>query len=359
MSPQHPSSGANAEAAAPRVREAGSSPTPSAPSPDAPGAPEAKATTTPTGTTPAASTPTGTTAAPEAESASTPTAKTAAAPPSSSASTAAKTTKTAKSSRTTEAPEEGVGVAAAVGTAAPGVKTATGVDGGRPRKPVLAGAAIVGAVLIAVPLLLAGGADDKERGDSAKERLTAQGSDTVLNPDSSAAVDDYVAQKPSASPAKEKPKKSEAPKVVAPQPPAPMPATSAPKPKASSSPTKKPKPKPKPKATPKPNWSTETVSATSVLEVNQAWTTNRIRMVMQTDGNLVVYNEEGKPIWASMTFGQNHRAIFQTDGNLVIHNGDDRPIWASQTWGNEGAQLVLRADAKVTIVNNGRVVWST
>ncbi|MGF0176422.1 hypothetical protein ACQF36_40045 [Streptomyces sp. Marseille-Q5077] len=82
-------------------------------------------------------------------------------------------------------------------------------------------------------------------------------------------------------------------------------------------------------------------------------------MVMQTDGNLVVYNEQSKPIWASMTFGQNHRAIFQPDGNLVIHNAEDRPIWASQTWGREGAQLVLRADAKVVIVHNGSVVWST
>lgn len=80
---------------------------------------------------------------------------------------------------------------------------------------------------------------------------------------------------------------------------------------------------------------------------------------MQTDGNLVVYNEHGNPIWASMTFGSNHRAIFQPDGNLVIHNGEDRPIWASQTWGHEGAQLVLRADAKVVIVQNGAVIWST
>ncbi len=53
-------------------------------------------------------------------------------------------------------------------------------------------------------------------------------------------------------------------------------------------------------------------------------------MTMQQDGNLVVYNEQNKPIWAAMTFGQNHRAIFQPDGNLVIHNGDDRPIWARE-----------------------------
>ncbi len=82
-------------------------------------------------------------------------------------------------------------------------------------------------------------------------------------------------------------------------------------------------------------------------------------MTMQQDGNLVVYNEQNKPIWAAMTFGQNHRAIFQPDGNLVIHNGDDRAIRASKTHDFGGAQMVLRADAKVVIVHQGKVVWST
>ncbi|MGV9549354.1 mannose-binding protein, partial [Streptomyces ardesiacus] len=235
---------------------------------------------------------------------------------------------------------------------------ATGVDSGRPRKPVLAVAGILGAALIAVPLLLAGGAENDKRPESAKE-LAAEDSDTVLDPGSAgAALDDYVAQKPSPTPTKEKPKPSEPVKVVAPPPapePEPEPATSAPEEKTA------PKPKPKPKAAPQPtpNWTTATVHAVSVLEVNQAWTTNRIRMVMQPDGNLVVYNEKDKPIWASMTFGENHRAIFQGDGNLVIHNGEDRPIWASQTWGKEGAVLILRKDGKVVISHHGTVVWST
>ncbi|WP_328420350.1 mannose-binding protein [Streptomyces sp. NBC_00443] len=331
MSPQQQTPGANAEAAAAREGEAGLPPTPSAPDEAAPStaaAPEAESGTTPAGESTA-------TAPPAEESAE------AAAPPAGAAAAAG----------TTEAPEERAAVAAAVGTTPPGTRTGTGVGSGRPRKPVLAGAAIAGAVLIAVPLLLAGSAKDDGPGNS---QGPAAGSDTVLNPNSApAALDDYVAEKPSPSPKKAKPEKTEPAKVVAPPPAAP-----SPEPSKTSAPAK-PKPKPKPKASPQPNWSTESVFATSVLEVNQAWTTNRIRMVMQTDGNLVVYNEQSKPIWASMTFGQNHRAIFQPDGNLVIHNAEDRPIWASQTWGREGAQLVLRADAKVVIVHNGNVVWST
>ncbi|MEU9350788.1 mannose-binding protein [Streptomyces griseoloalbus] len=335
MSPQHQTPGANAEAAAAREGEAGPPPASSAPGENAPSpaaAPEAESGTAPKGK-----------ATPEAETGTNPAGETAA-----PRATAAGTTAPA-------APREGVAVAAAVGTTPPGVKSDTGVDTGRPRKPVLAGAAIIGAALIAIPLLLAGTAKDDGPPDTAG--LAVEGSDTVLNPNSApAALDDYVAEKPSASPSKEKekPKKAEPPKAVVVAPPPP-----APEPKPSKTAEKKDKPKPKPKPSPKPNWSTETVFATSVLEVNQAWTTNRIRMVMQTDGNLVVYNEERKPIWASMTFGQNHRAIFQNDGNLVIHNGDDRPIWGAGSYGHEGAKLVLRADAKVVVVHNGNVVWST
>ncbi|KUL71265.1 MULTISPECIES: mannose-binding protein [unclassified Streptomyces] len=375
MSPQHPTPDANAEAAATRAGGTGSPSTPSAPEQPAPSQgsamePEPGNTGQESGTEGAKS-PTGTgpderqargaggeagAETAQSQSAAGGTAKTKSTT-SGTAETASTTAPASPSatSTSTASPETraAVAAAAAVGTMPPNARTSTGVGSGRPRKPILAGAAVAGAALIAIPLLLTGSAKDDGPPDSAKG-LAAGGSDTVLNPTSApAALDDYVAEKPSPSPKKTKATKS-APAKLAPPPAAPTTKSSP-----SGEQDSKPKAKPKPKATPKPNWSTETVHAPSVLEVNQAWTTNRIRMVMQTDGNLVVYNEQRKPIWASMTFGANHRAIFQPDGNLVIHNGEDRPIWASQTWGHEGAQLVLRADAKVVIVQHGGVLWST
>ncbi|MFE5813827.1 mannose-binding protein [Streptomyces sp. NPDC056479] len=366
MPPEHHTPGANAEAAAARAGEAALPPASSTPDVAAPSqvpAPEAESDTSGTGSR-TGGTESGTTGTePDTTGAESGTtgAESSTSGTESNATRAGESTATppsppesAPAAGTTDVPEQRAAVAAAVGTTPPTARTRTGVGSGRPRKPILAGAAIAGAALIAIPLFLAGSEKDDGPGNSAKG-LAAEGSDTVLNPTSApAALDDYVAEKPSPSPKKAKPKKSEPPKISAPEP-----APPAPEPSPSDTPETKPKPKPKPKASPKPDWSTETVFATSVLEVNQAWTTNRIRMVMQTDGNLVVYNEQGNPIWASMTFGANHRAIFQQDGNLVIHDGDDRPIWASQTWGHEGAQLVLRSDAKVVIVHNGGVVWST
>ncbi|WP_097869500.1 mannose-binding protein [Streptomyces sp. rh34] len=332
MSPEHPTPGASTAAATARAEESSSPPS-----------------TTPTAQT---QTPAPTT---EAESATTPAGESAA---------ASEPSATAKPAEEPEAPEaraEGHGVAAAIGTT-PETRTVTAVDRGRPRTPILAGAAFVGAALVAIPVLLMGSANDEEPRNTATTPV-AGSADTVLNPASApAALDDYVAAKPTPSPTKQT-KSAPAKAAAAPVAPAPTPesrtSTPAEKPKASPKPTPKAKPKPMPKVAPKPNWGSQTVSATSSIGVGQSWATNRIRMTMQPDGNLVVYNEQNKPIWAAMTFGENHRAIFQPDGNLVIHNGDDRAIWASKTHDFGGARMVLRPDAKVVIVHNGRVVWST
>ncbi|MCZ9338152.1 hypothetical protein NGM37_10225, partial [Streptomyces sp. TRM76130] len=60
---------------------------------------------------------------------------------------------------------------------------------------------------------------------------------------------------------------------------------------------------------------------------------NRTRLRMQTDGNLVVYDENDKARWATMTFGDDFQAVFQADGNLVVYTSDSRPVWASKTHG--------------------------
>ena len=44
------------------------------------------------------------------------------------------------------------------------------------------------------------------------------------------------------------------------------------------------------------------------------------RLIMQSDGNLVLYNKNGKALWASGTAGQaGDRLEVQTDGNLVVY----------------------------------------
>ena len=51
--------------------------------------------------------------------------------------------------------------------------------------------------------------------------------------------------------------------------------------------------------------------------------------IMQLDGNFVVYDAEGVPLWSSeRSFGYSGaRLAMQNDGNLVIYGPDGAPLW--------------------------------
>jgi hypothetical protein len=55
---------------------------------------------------------------------------------------------------------------------------------------------------------------------------------------------------------------------------------------------------------------------------------------MQGDGNLVIYNTSGVPLWASNTYGNPGAYFaFQNDANLVVYSAAGKPLWASNTAG--------------------------
>jgi cell wall-associated NlpC family hydrolase len=87
------------------------------------------------------------------------------------------------------------------------------------------------------------------------------------------------------------------------------------------------------------------------------------RLVMQTDGNLVLYGPTG-PLWATYTnspSAQNAVLANQGDGNLVIYAPDRRVVWASRTNGKGAGRLVLQSDGNVVLYNTstGQATWTT
>ncbi|GGS62720.1 hypothetical protein AB0E75_22320 [Streptomyces griseoviridis] len=107
-------------------------------------------------------------------------------------------------------------------------------------------------------------------------------------------------------------------------------------------------------------WTSTAIDGTSVLEPGQSWSTNRIVLAFQGDGNLVLYDRQGTPLWWSGTAGQGGvKAVFQADGNLAVYAGDARTVWSSRTDGHDGSRLVLRADGNMVIEYGGTVLWST
>ena len=88
-------------------------------------------------------------------------------------------------------------------------------------------------------------------------------------------------------------------------------------------------------------------------------------LVMQEDGNLVIYSVRGvrTPIWTSNTVGHaGAKAVFQDDGNFVVYAPDGKQVlWASNTAGNSGASAMLTDDGKLTIGDpaGAQPVWES
>lgn len=68
---------------------------------------------------------------------------------------------------------------------------------------------------------------------------------------------------------------------------------------------------------------------------------DRFRLKMHEDGNLVIYlAERAQPIWATDTNGtgsQNY-LIMQKDGNLVLYSKDGTALWAAGAEGQGGSK---------------------
>jgi hypothetical protein len=87
----------------------------------------------------------------------------------------------------------------------------------------------------------------------------------------------------------------------------------------------------------------------------------RAQLVLQTDGNLVLYDGQGhNALWASGTNGKpSHHAIMQTDGNFVLYDAQNRPLWASGTNGQSGAHLALQDDGNLVVYLGPSARWSS
>jgi hypothetical protein len=82
---------------------------------------------------------------------------------------------------------------------------------------------------------------------------------------------------------------------------------------------------------------------------------------LQEDGNLVLYSQDGQPMWATGTDGQEvSTATMQADGNLVLYSPGGDAVWASNTFGADGAYLVLQDDGNLVIYGaDGSPLWAS
>ena len=99
------------------------------------------------------------------------------------------------------------------------------------------------------------------------------------------------------------------------------------------------------------------------LTANQSLTSNdgRFTLVMQGDGNLVLYGPGGRYRWDTGTWGRPVQQVaMRSDGNLVLSSPSLGIVWDSKTVGNPGASLVLQDDGNLVIYrSNGTAAWAS
>jgi hypothetical protein len=80
-------------------------------------------------------------------------------------------------------------------------------------------------------------------------------------------------------------------------------------------------------------------------------------LYMQSDGNLVL-KQGGVELWATGTWGNPGASLLmQTDGNLVIYTSAGAAIWDSATWGTAANVLSLNDDGNLVLNGPGGQYW--
>jgi hypothetical protein len=106
--------------------------------------------------------------------------------------------------------------------------------------------------------------------------------------------------------------------------------------------------------------STDTLPAGGRLEPDQSLTSTdgQFKLIMQGDGNLVLYGPAG-PAWATSTQGSPSFAVLQDDGNFVVY-GPNGAMWAAGTTGKGASKLVVQNDGNVVLyTGDGRAIWAS
>ncbi|WP_053735618.1 S8 family serine peptidase [Nocardia sp. NRRL S-836] len=81
-------------------------------------------------------------------------------------------------------------------------------------------------------------------------------------------------------------------------------------------------------------------------------------LVMQPDGNLVLYSNGVPKFWTNTTGTTANRAVLQSDGNFVLYDAANRPRWASNTERTTGQRIVVENTGQAVLYDEqGTKLW--
>jgi hypothetical protein len=88
------------------------------------------------------------------------------------------------------------------------------------------------------------------------------------------------------------------------------------------------------------------------------------KLIMQSSGNLELFNASNKLIWNSGTAGKGkgpYQAIMQGDGNFVIYDGTPSPIWGTNTYNPDNGPhvLIMQEDGNLVLYQKNGPAWNS
>ncbi|MFD9307217.1 peroxidase [Streptomyces sp. NPDC060048] len=95
----------------------------------------------------------------------------------------------------------------------------------------------------------------------------------------------------------------------------------------------------------------------SVLRAGDVLDAGTVRLTLDSAGDLVLLDAQGRRTWHTDTGGAGRDAVFTRDGELVLRTAEGRPAWSSGTTGHPGARLLLRPAGELVIRDGDRVLW--
>ncbi len=103
------------------------------------------------------------------------------------------------------------------------------------------------------------------------------------------------------------------------------------------------------------------LNAGEALLPGQNITSGNYSLILQRDGNLVLYKGGKEALWDSATPGSGAaRVVMQRDGNLVIYNGSGGVLWASNTPNKPESYLRVQSDGNLVMYDGaGQPYWAT
>jgi hypothetical protein len=86
----------------------------------------------------------------------------------------------------------------------------------------------------------------------------------------------------------------------------------------------------------------------------------RFTLILQNDGNLVLYKESAQPLWATGTVNRDSAQLELTpSGDFVLYGKLGESLWRSGNAGQTAAQAFLQGDGNLVIYGPTSAVWAS